>query len=203
MNLDALNLDALRPLIPLPVVIKVAATIGVTVLIMVTYFFMFWSPLQDFIEQEKAQVESQRIRLNKNQLLAKNIPKKKEEYKKLQTQLKVALNMLPKQSQIPDLLEGVTWAGKDSGLSFSEFKPGRESVKSIYAEVPVKLQVTGSFKQLLTFLKRVGEMSRIVDIKNLDLKVKKNQPLEIEGQAVTYRFVEGGKKKKKKKRSGR
>ena len=201
MNLDALNLDALRPIIPLPMVVKVAALVGITILIMVAYFFMFWSPLQDSIEQEKAQVESQRIRLNKNQRLAKNIPKKKEEYKKLQTQLKIALNMLPKQSQIPDLLEGVTWAGKDSGLSFSEFKPEKESVKSIYAEVPVKLQVTGSFKQLLTFLKRVGEMSRIVDIKNLDLKVKENQPLEIEGQAVTYRFVEGGKKKKK--RSGR
>ncbi len=201
MNLDALNLDVLRPIIPLPMVVKVVAMLGVTIIIVVAYFFMFWSPLQDSIEQQKTQVESQRIQLNKNQRLAKNIPKKKEEYKKLQTQLKIALNMLPKQSQIPDLLEGVTWAGKDSGLSFSEFKPETESVKSIYAEVPVKLQVTGSFKQLLTFLKRVGEMSRIVDIKNLDLKIKKNQPLEIEGQAVTYRFVEGGKKKKK--RSGR
>jgi len=201
MNLDALNLDVLRPIIPLPMVVKVVAMLGVTIIIVVAYFFMLWSPLQDSIEQQKAQVESQRIQLNKNQRLAKNIPKKKEEYKKLQTQLKIALNMLPKQSQIPDLLEGVTWAGKDSGLSFSEFKPEKESVKSIYAEVPVKLQVTGSFKQLLTFLKRVGEMSRIVDIKNLDLKVKENQPLEIEGQAVTYRFVEGGKKKKK--RSGR
>ncbi len=201
MNLDALNLDVLRPIIPLAMVVKIAAVVGVAIAIAVAYFFMFWSPLQDSIEQEKTQVESQRIRLNKNQRLAKNIPKKKEEYKKLQTQLKIALNMLPKQSQIPDLLEGVTWAGKDSGLDFSVFKPERESVKSIYAEVPVTLQVTGSFKQLLTFLKRVGEMSRIVDIKNLDLKVNKNKPLKISGQAVTYRFVEGGKKKKK--RSGR
>lgn len=201
MNLDALNLDALRPIIPLPIAIKVATVIGVMVAICAAYFFMFWSPLQESIEQEKAQVENQRIQLTKNQRLAKNIPKKKEEYKKLQTQLKIALNMLPKQSQIPDLLEGVTWAGKDSGLNFSEFKPETESVQSIYAEVPVKLQVSGSFKQLLTFLKRVGEMSRIVDVKNLKLKVKANKPLEISGQAVTYRFVEGGKKKKK--RSGR
>jgi type IV pilus assembly protein PilO len=197
MNLDAINLDFLRPLIPLPMPIKVGALAGVVVAILVAYFFLFWMPLQEEIESVKAQVENQRILLKKNQRLASNIPKKKEEYKKLKRQLKIALNMLPKKSQIPDLLEGVTWAGKDSGLTFSKFKPGNESVKSIYAEVPVSLSVSGTFKQLLTFLKRVGEMPRIVDVKNLDLSLTKGQTLKIKGQAVTYRFVEGGSMKKK------
>jgi len=195
MNLDALRLDFLKPLIPLPILTKVAVLVGVVIALVVAYVFLFLSPLQTEIENEKVQVENQRVLLKKNQRLASNIPKKKEEYKKLQVQLKVALNMLPKQSQIPDLLEGVTWAGKDSGLDFSKFKPGSESVKSIYAEVPVSLTVSGTFKQLLTFLKRVGEMSRIVDVKNLDLSLSKGQVLKIKGQAVTYRFVEGGKKR--------
>ena len=176
---------------------KVLVLVGIVVAIIIAYVFLFWSPLQTAIEAEKVQVENQRLLLKKNQRLASDIPKKKEEYKKLQVQLKVALNMLPKKSQIPDLLEGVTWAGKDSGLEFSKFKPGDESVKSIYAEVPVSLTVVGTFRQLMTFLKRVGEMSRIVDIKNLDLSLnRKGQKLKIKGQAVTYRFVEGGTKKK-------
>jgi len=200
MNFDALNLDFLKPLISLPMLTKVLALAGVVVAIIIAYVFLFLSPLQAAIENEKVQVENQRVLLKKNQRLASNIPKKKEEYKKLQTQLKIALNMLPKKSQIPDLLEGVAWAGKDSGLAFSKFKPGSEAVKSIYAEVPVSLSVSGTFKQLLTFLKRVGEMSRIVDIKNLDLRLDKGQILKIQGQAVTYRFVESGSKKKSRKR---
>jgi len=196
MNLDSVNLDALRPLIPLPVAVKIAAVSGVFVLLLAGYYFVFFVPLQEDIEREKVAIEGQRVQLQKNQRLAKDIPKKREEYKNLQKQLKIALNMLPKKSQIPDLLEGVTWAGKDSGLSFTQFRPGRESVKSIYAEVPVALTVSGTFKQLLTFLKRVGEMSRIVDIKNLSLTIGTNQTLKIEGQAVTYRFVDGDKKKK-------
>ena len=202
MNLDALNLDALRPLIPLPMMAKLLSLLGVVLAIMVGYFFLVWSPLQTAIESEKVQVEHQRVLLQKNQRLASNIPKKKEEYKQLQVQLKVALNMLPKKSQIPDLLEGVTWAGKDSGLSFSMFKPGPELIQSIYAEVPVSLAVVGTFRQLLTFLKRVGEMPRIVDIKNLKLSTQ-GDVLKIEGQAVTYRFVEGGAAKKKPKRGRR
>lgn len=198
MNLDALNLDALRPLIPLPLVVKISAVAGVFVAIIVAFYLISVVPMQEEIAQEELAIESQRLLLQKNQRLAQNIPKKKEEYKALQKQLKIALNMLPKKSQIPDILEGVTWAGKDSGLTFTQFKPGKESVKSIYAEVPVALNVEGSFKQLLTFLKRVGEMSRIVDIKNLSLTVDEGQVLKVKGEAVTYRFVSNAAKKKRK-----
>jgi len=201
MNFEALNLDALRPLIPLPMLTKLFILLGVVVGICIAYYAVVWSPLQDEIVGEKAQLESQRVLLSKNQRLASNIPKKQEEYKNLQVQLKVALNMLPKKSQIPDLLEGVSWAGKDSGLSFSAFKPGKEVLQSIYAEVPVSLNVSGTFRQLLTFLKRVGEMPRIVDVKNLSLSTSVGSNiLTIQGQAVTYRFVEGGSKKKVKKK---
>jgi len=202
MNFDAINLNALRPLIPMPLVTKLMILVGILVAICVGYFFLVWSPLQDEIATEKELVENQRVQLKRNEKLASDIPKKKEEYKNLQKQLKIALNMLPKKSQIPDLLEGVTWAGKDSGLSFSQFKPESESVRSIYAEVPVSLSVSGSYRQLLTFLKRVGEIPRIVDVKNLKLKSSStDQTLSIEGQAVTYRFVEQEKKPTRGKRS--
>lgn len=201
MNLDALNLDALRPMLPLPMWQKAAALAAVLVLIIAAYIYLGWMPLQEEIERQEAQVEQQRILLKKNQRLAQDLPKKRAEFAKLEKQLKVALNMLPKKSQIPDLLENVSWAGKDSGLQFSVFKPKNESVKQIYAEVPVELKVSGTFKQLMTFLKRVGEMPRIVAVKDLTLsKGQVNAPLEIHGTVVTYRFVEAsaGKKNKRK-----
>jgi len=50
----------------------------------------------------------------------------------------------------------------------------------------------------------VGEMPRIVDVKNLTLtKGRAKGLLEVKGQAVTYRFVEPGKGKKKKRRGRR
>jgi len=197
MNLDAINLDALRPLLPLPLLYKAGILLGILVALCVGYYLMIWSPLQDAIKGENAQVAREQQKLEKNMKLASDIPKKKEEYRLLQKQLKVALNMLPKQSQIPDKLEGVTWAGKDSGLSFSKFQPGTEVIKSIYAEVPVSVAVEGTFRQLLTFLKRVGEMPRIVDVKNLALGTGRDEGLlKISGDAVTYRFVDSDSKAK-------
>jgi len=194
MNLDSLNLsvlDALRPMLPLPAWQKLTALAAAFVLLVAAYLYFGWMPIQDAIKSQTAQVEQQRILLKKNERLAKDLPRKQAEYAQLEKQLMVALNMLPKQSQIPDLLENVSWAGKDSGLDFSTFKPTGEVVKQIYAEVPVSLEVSGSYRQLLTFLKRVGEMPRIVDVKNLTLtQPSVGDQLVVRGQVVTYRFVE-------------
>jgi len=194
MNTDALNLDLLRPLLPLPLWQKLVALIVIVIVIVAGYFFLGWQPLQQDIESQQAQVEQQRIILKKNQRLAKDLPRKRAEFAKLEKQLKVALNMLPKKSQIPDLLESVSWAGKDSGLEFSVFKPKGESPKQVYAEVPVDISVKGTYRQLLTFLKRVGEMPRIVAIKNLNItQSKAGGDLLVKGNVITYRFIEKGK----------
>ncbi|MDQ6999751.1 MAG: type 4a pilus biogenesis protein PilO [Mariprofundus sp.] len=158
---------------------------------MASYFYFGWMPLQESISKQEAQLQLQKMMLLKNQRMAHNLARKQKEYAKLEKQLKVALNMLPKKSQIPDLLENVSWAGKDSGLEFKMFKPGRDVTRQIYAEVPVTFNIGGSFRQLLTFLKRVGEMPRIVDVRNLVLtKGNAGNMLSISGQAVTYRFVD-------------
>lgn len=191
MNLEALNLDALRPILPIPMWQKLTALAGVFVLIVVSYVYFGWLPLQESIERQQQQVEMQRVLLKRNQMLARDLPKKREEFAKLESQLKVALNMLPKKSQIPDLLENVSWAGKDSGLEFTVFTPQSERVKQIYAEVPVAVDMTGSFRQMMTFLKRVGEMPRIVSVRNLTVSSKGGDDLNIKGNIMTYRFVEG------------
>jgi type IV pilus assembly protein PilO len=154
-------------------------------------------PLQEKIEKQLSRVEVQEMLLKRNQMLARNLPKKKAEFAELEKQLKVALNMLPKKSQIHDLLESVSWAGKDSGLEFRDFTPKSEVVKQIYAEVPVSLTVTGSFRQFLTFLKRVGEMPRIVAVKNLTITSGEDDVLSVAGNIMTYRFVDAQKTKAK------
>lgn len=204
MNTDALNMDFLRPLLPLPLWQKVIALVVIVIVVIAGYFFLGWQPLQQDIEQQQAQVEQQRVILKKNQRLAKDLPRKRVEFAKLEKQLKVALNMLPKKSQIPDLLESVTWAGKDSGLEFSTFKPRGENLKQIYAEVPVDIIVKGTYRQLITFLKRVGEMPRIVAIKNLNItQGKAGGLLLVKGKAITYRFIEKATATKRKARKRR
>ncbi len=199
---DSLKLsiyESLRPMLPLPLWHKLLFLLAAFAVIVAGYFYMGWTPLQESITKQQTAMQFQKKMLQRNQHLAHDLPRKQKEYAKLETQLKVALNMLPRKSQIPDLLENVSWAGKDSGLEFKTFKPGKEVSKLIYAEVPVKFLISGSFRQLLTFLKRVGEMPRIVDVKNMRLTPGETAgELSVKGLAVTYRFVEAQAKKGRK-----
>ncbi len=196
-ELDLSQLEALRPILPYPSWKKALVLATSFVLMLGAYVYLGWMPLQSDIARIQKRVGQQQEILTRNLKLAKDLPRKKKEFAALEKQLKVALNILPRKSQIPDLLEGVTRSGKNSGLEFSMFKPLGEINKQFYAEVPVSFSVMGTYRQLATFLKRVGQMPRIVDVKNLKLvKLKNKDQLTVTGEATTYRFIEGTGKKK-------
>ncbi len=199
MNISKLpleRLDPLRPLIPLPLWQKLAGLIVLFVMLPLGgYGFFVWQDLLDSIDREEKAIAQQKVMLRKNRKLAADLPRKQREYAKLEVQLRVALNLLPKKAEIPDLLESVSWAGKDSGLEFTTFKPLGERAKGLYAEVPVSLQMSGNYKQLMQFLRRVGEMPRIVNVNSLSINGTRGgeDALRISGRVTTYRFLEQGK----------
>jgi len=192
------SLEMLSPFIVAPFWKKALLLLAICTLLAAGYYYFYWLPLNDKIVQEQKTIAHQQRILERNRKLAADLPRKKEEYARLEKQLRVALNMLPKASQIPDLLENVSRAGKESDLDFTIFKPLAEVPKEFYAEVPVNLMLTGTYRQMLTFLKRVGEMPRIVDVKNLEIeKSTGSDILQVKGLVVTYRFMEEGERKEK------
>jgi len=195
--LNLSQLEVLRSILPYPLWQKMLVLVASFILVFGAYMYLGWMPLQDDIARIQKNVDQQQKILTRNLKLARDLPRKKKEFATLEKQLRVALNILPRKSQIPDLLEGVSRSGKNSGLEFSVFKPLAEVDKQFYAEVPVNFSVTGTYRQLATFLMRVGQMPRIVDVKNLTLANSETEgQLTIAGQAVTYRFIEGNRKKK-------
>jgi len=155
------------------------------------YFFVI-TPSQEDIGVLDTKIAKQEAQFNRYQVLAKNIKKSRVEYVELQAQFKEAKNMLPKKSQIPDLLDDVNKAAASTGLKFSIFQPNVEKPHGgIYAEVPVKFAIDATFQQWMDFLDKIGEMQRIVDVKNVKIQTTPNgDMLKISGHIVTYRFME-------------
>ncbi|RMG91838.1 MAG: pilus assembly protein PilO [Zetaproteobacteria bacterium] len=193
LDLDLAALDRLKPLLIYPLWQKAMALSSVVLLLLLGYGFIFWQPVQDQLDELNSAIEEQRQILQKNQVIAEKLELKKKEYQKLVKDLQVTLAMLPKKSQIDELLASVSWAGKDAGLDFSKFEPKEERMHEIYAEVPVSVGMHGTFRQLMSFLKRVGEMPRIADVKHLIIVPdEQGSSLNIEGEVVTYRFISAG-----------
>lgn len=167
-----------------------------TVLLLVVLGFLFtvYRPMcQELTDLNKdyARLES---KLAEDRRIANDLPKFKAEFEKLQLQLTEALKELPNQKEIPSLLTSIAGLAREEGLEVLSFKPKSEQVKGFYAEVPVELELLGTYHEVAMFFYDVGKMARIVNVNNLQMGNSKmtagRNLLSIKCLAITFRFVE-------------
>ena len=74
-----------------------------------------------------------------------------------------------------------------------KFQPLPEKVDEYYAEVPVALEVVGTFHEVAMFFDRLSKLGRIVSVHGVNIKEPEERggrvELNVTGSAVTYRFL--------------
>ena len=118
----------------------------------------------------------------------------------------VVARALPSSDEVPSLLTGISQAGKEAGLKFLLFQPQREQKKDFYAEIPIKMELSGSYHDLGMFYDKLAGLSRIVNVKNFSMSEPSKgaaSDLKINCTAVTYKFIAPGKNGKKGKKGKR
>ena len=168
--------------------------LGVVIALIVAAFGWFMVvPQMDKLTQLEQTRDKLDIELAQKRQIANNLPKFKAEFAKMEKQLEKALTKLPNKKEIPTLLTNLAALAKDSGLDVNSFKPLNEVSKGFFAEVPADLKLRGSYHDIAHFAQSVGELSRIVNLADLQLKSPKVEngqvSLDVNCKVVTFRFV--------------
>lgn len=79
------------------------------------------------------------------------------------------LKLLPNKTEIDALLVEINQSGLGRGLQFELFKPGAESRRDFYAELPIQVKLVGSYHDIGAFASDIGRLSRIVTLRNISL----------------------------------
>ena len=125
----------------------------------------------------------------------------KEQLAEMEASFGALLRQLPETTEVESLLVDVSQTGLASGLEIKKFKPSAEEKKGFYAELPISLEVNGSFHQLATFISGIAALPRIVTIHNMKLEPftgDKRAPdeqnfdgkLSMSATAKTYRYLQ-------------
>jgi Tfp pilus assembly protein PilO len=131
-----------------------------------------YKPLGYQLISTKNELE-QAIEKNKAlQVFEKQKQEKLKEIQKLAEELNRALDKLPKASDIPVILSSFADIADRIGLEFSRFEPGQPTKSSnpYFMETPLKVQLRGSFIQIMSFLDEVSHLKRIIVGKGLNLR---------------------------------
>lgn len=188
----------------LKMVHRVLIFAGSVVLLLGLFIYLIYLPKTGEIikiETEKDRLDAQ-LRLAR--VSTKNLKKLEADLTTAQDDLKFALRLLPSTSEIPKLLKNITKLGNDSDLEFLLFSPEKQVSKEFYVEIPVSMEVRGSYHNVATFFDKVGKLDRIVNVVNVNMTPLEaySTYLKTTCKTVTYRFreekkAEGVRKKEK------
>lgn len=177
----------------MPLVWKVALGIAGVLLILYFYYFYF---LQGNLARQDALREEQKtlaVRIAAKEKLVGEMDRYKKGIEELKQRFALVIQKLPEEKEIPGLMAAVSDAGRGSGLEFVLFEPMPLVKKEFYAEIPIKVVVKGTYREIHDFFTKVGGLSRVVNPTEVVLSRGRDETgrgLQAECLMKTYMFVE-------------
>jgi type IV pilus assembly protein PilO len=207
-----LNVDSLKKLSP-----KMKALIVFLICLLLGYFyymFFFQAILTKKMTLGAKLTEMQQQIAEKEKVVAQ-LDRYIREINSLKESFKVALLKLPNEREIAGLLSSVVLSGETAGVNFLLFepkapapkppppKPGGAKAKpakpaepeKFYDEIPIKVQITGSFHKTVSFYAKIAKLPRIINVEDItmgDAKIVKDKGRIIRTSCTvkTYMFVD-------------
>lgn len=173
--------------------VRIAILGGTLIVFAALFIWLVYLPKTEQIAKTEASIEQLNVKLDRAKVQRKRLPKVRDEKKKVDQQFEAALKLLPNDMEIPDLLTTLTKLGVDSGLVVEAFRPQNNRKKGFYAEIPISLNIKGSYHNVAMFFEKVGNMDRIMNIQNVKMKPVKERSttLNVTCNAITYTFLQG------------
>jgi len=152
-----------------PILPKIAAMLGIFILVLVGGWFAYCDSLTD--ELKAAEDSEQKLREEwKGKLqLAVNLEPLKKQKEQVAQYVTSLEKQLPSKAEMDALLQDINQAGVGRGLQFELFRPGGVSVKDYYAETPISIRVTGNYNDIGSFASDIAALPRIVTLNNISI----------------------------------
>lgn len=145
---------------------------------------------------ELARVEAEELTLRTNleskAVLAANLEAYRAQMVEMNESFGVLLSQLPSQTEVPGLLDDITFTGLGTGLKLDTIQLQPERAQEFYVELPIDIAVTGSYHDFGSFVGGVASLSRIVTLHDFTIDAGTNRDeLRMRITARTYRYNAG------------
>jgi len=151
----------------------IAGIVLVLVLIWLIFFtpYLPFSPKRTSGELTKLRDELQTVagELQRAKQIAESIPRLQMELSQLENKWEALKSLLPKATEMSNLLTRVTTSGLEAGVQFALFEPQAPELAELYTRYPVKVKVTGGYHQVGNFFDNLCNLERLVGISDVKL----------------------------------
>jgi len=176
-----------------------AARIAIIAVILVmasifAVYFLAWSPQKPLLEQAQAEEQTLLDTLKQKAGKAANLEAYKARLKEMEQSFGAMLRQLPNKTEIPSLLVDIAQTGLAAGLEEKLFQPSGQVNKDFYAEVPIRIRLTGSYHSIGAFVSGIAALPRIVTLHDIQIAPIGNKggsdQLQLDVIAKTYKYLD-------------
>jgi type IV pilus assembly protein PilO len=157
-------------------------------------YFLAWKPKKPELDAAHAEEQSLLQTLEGKARKAANLDAYKAQLTEMELSFGAMLRKLPNKTEVPNLLIDISQQGSGAGLEQKLFQPGPLVTKDFYAELPIKMKLTGSFHAIGAFVSGIAALPRIVTLHDVDItaagKDKGSDQLQLDVTAKTYRYLD-------------
>jgi type IV pilus assembly protein PilO len=157
------------------------------------YVFV-WEDRMPALQQSQDQEMKLRAEFKDKHSKAANLSLYKQQLADIEKSFGALLRQLPSKTEVPNLLVDISQTGLAAALEQKLFQPGQEVKKDFYAELPIHIQLTGSYHQFGSFVSGIAALPRIVTLHDISITpLKQNgsfDQLQLDLTAKTYRYLD-------------
>lgn len=180
-NLDNSNVGGW----PLPV--KITVWIFIFAAVCAAGYFFVIKPKQEDISTAEAQQENLLKEFQEKDSRVRNSKLLQEQLKQMEAQFQQQLTQLPKETEIPALVEDINITGVNAGLKFKNIKLEPEVTQEFFIEQPISIEATGDYHNFGNFVSNVALLPRIVTLH--DFEIVGNVDPKSDIPVVTYKII--------------
>jgi type IV pilus assembly protein PilO len=192
-------LDELRSLDPQdpgrwPLAVRAGAVAACFVVLSFVLGYVFvWERQRPELERFESEEQTLRAEFRTKHAKAVNLELYTQQLKDIERSFGALLRQLPGKTEVPNLLVDISQTGLAAGLDEKLFQPSPEQRRDFYAELPIKIRLSGSYHELGEFVSGIAALPRIVTLHDIEIKPEAKDTydqLTLDLTAKTYRYLD-------------
>lgn len=179
-----------------PLSVKVTCWIFVFLAVLALGYFVVIKSQLERIANEEAKEQSLLNEFREKDSKLRNLQQYQAQLQEMEANFNQQLEQLPKETEIPSLVEDINLTGVNSGLKFKNIRLESEVKQEFFIEQPISIEATGDYHAFGAFVTGIAALPRIVTLHDFvveakpDTQKKSDIPvINYSVKAKTYRYI--------------
>ena len=179
-----------------PLSVKITCWIFIFLAVLALGYFVVIKSQLEAIANAQAKEQSLLNEFKEKDSKLRNLQQYQTQLQEMEANFNQQLEQLPKETEIPSLVEDINLTGVNSGLKFKNIRLENEVKQEFFIEQPISIEATGDYHAFGAFTTGIAALPRIVTLHDFTVEAKQDTEkksdipvINYTVKAKTYRYV--------------